>query len=88
MRIEVDLPPEVFAEIVAEAKAQVLAELREDREAPAEWLYGDKKLADAFGLPLGTVQKLADRLPHRRVGTRKLYNRTEVAAWLDEQGRR
>jgi len=76
------LPRAVLASIVAEVKAQVMAELR-GADRP-EWMTADQ-LADHLSLSRHAVYRLKARLPHRQEvkGGRLLFNVREVEAELE-----
>jgi hypothetical protein len=76
--------PVVFDEGALDAIAAALGE-NLARKKSADWVYGDRALADRLGWPLGRVQKwsAAGRLPaHRGEGQRKTYWMPEVQAAL------
>jgi len=80
--LSIELPQAVLASIVAEVKAQVMAELRgEDRP---EWMTADQ-LAVHFGISRHAVYRMKGRLPHRQEvkGGRLLFNVREVEAELE-----
>lgn len=79
---------------VLEAKLDALAtDVRtlkgRTKEAPADELGGPELAERLTGLSRSTIYKLTHRreIPHRRVGGRLYFRRSELEAWLDA-GRR
>jgi excisionase family DNA binding protein len=62
---------------------------RANKEAPTDEIGGLDLAREVTGLAARTIYKLTHRrtIPHRRVGGRLYFRRSELEAWLDN-GRR
>jgi excisionase family DNA binding protein len=78
------VPDELFEAIAERAAALVLARL--DAE-PEPWLGVDEAARYLACTPSRIYAlKSANRIPHRKDGSRLLFRRSELDAWLDEGG--
>jgi hypothetical protein len=81
----------------AEARAELEALVNElverklaEREAhrsgaiSSPWLYGAKTAAEYLGWPTKRVYNRLHQIPHRRDGSRLLFNRGELDAWVSD----
>ncbi len=69
--------------------SEIRALKRANKEAPTDELGGLDLAREVTGLAARTIYKLTHRrtIPHRRVGGRLYFRRSELEAWLDN-GRR
>jgi excisionase family DNA binding protein len=82
--LSVSLPPELV-EIVAERAAELVEERSGARVEP--WI-GVRDASAHLACPASRVYALvsARRIPHRKDGSRLLFRRSELDAWLAEGG--
>jgi hypothetical protein len=80
VKVEVSLPPEVVEQLVAEVKAQVLAELRAER-SEGRWLTGAKAAAEYLGCSPRRVYARLHEVPHHRDGGRLVFRTDELDAY-------
>jgi excisionase family DNA binding protein len=82
--LSVSLPPELV-EIVAERAAELVEERSDARVEP--WI-GVREASAHLACPRSRIYALvsARRIPHRKDGSRLLFRRSELDAWLAEGG--
>ncbi len=88
--MEIPNPFEALYAKLEELSAEVRALRKAIKEQPERDEIGQMELAmSVTGLAQRTIYKLTHRrmIPHRRVGGRLYFRRSELAAWLDN-GRR
>jgi len=80
-QFEVALPQVAWAQLVAEVKREVLAELGESR-AEGHWLTGAKACAHYLGCSPRRVYARLPEIPHVKDEGRLMFNTADLDAWL------
>jgi excisionase family DNA binding protein len=85
--LAVELPDEVL-ESIAERAAELVAERLAAEAAPSPWLDVAGAAEYIGGAPTSRVYALvsAGRIPHHRDGSRLLFHRDELDAWIRDGG--
>jgi excisionase family DNA binding protein len=82
--------PEPVLERIAERAAEIIAARQElDRREPEPWI-GVEEAAKHLACPKGRIYTLTStkRIPFARDGSRLLFKRSELDAWLENGGAR
>lgn len=85
--LEIALPAEVLDQLAERAAAIVIEQLQEQAAAPSPWM-DVAAAAEYIAAPVSRIYALvsADRIPHHRDGSRLLFHRDELDAWIRDGG--
>jgi excisionase family DNA binding protein len=86
--LQLALPAEVLDQVAERAAAIVIEQLREElAPAPSPWL-DVAGAAEYIAAPVSRIYALvsADRIPFHRDGSRLLFHRDELDAWIRDGG--
>lgn len=86
--LTVQMPPEMIEQI-AERAAEMVAEQQGGRGAADAWL-SVAEAADYLRCSTGRIYQLvsARRIPYSKDGSRTLFRRSQIDAWIEEGGAR
>ena len=86
--LALELPADVL-DAVAERAAEIVLERLGEPTAPSPWL-DVAGAAEHIAAPVSRIYALvsADRIPHHRDGSRLLFHRDELDAWIRDGGGR
>ena len=78
----------LLGELVEVIAARAAAIVRNDQEAEAEPWLGVQEAASHLACPTSRIYALvsARRIPHHRDGSRLLFRRSELDAWVERGG--
>jgi excisionase family DNA binding protein len=87
--LTVDFPPELVEQIAVRA-AEIVAERTDPADPDAGGFLDVERAADFLACPKSRVYSLvsAGRIPHHRDGSRLLFDRTELRAYVAAGGAR